>query len=246
MGNVRPDPEETLRQFRREAEAREETRSPNSLSAIIDGCKEVADSASVHSTDIWDLVQVLPVYNREDVEEFAARCLPEFREHTCYTRNAGLYLSALVNRIGRPGEVFTLRLPYSGKQKLDSIGNYLDGPTLLVYGHVGACLGFGMRSGLLRLQGAAGDSAGMGMHGGVLEIDGTVRKGLGEVMQGGIIRLRGRARGWVAKNARAGKIDIEGFYRALANDSNHYYHSQTFPISSKVTITHNGKQVWPR
>ena len=252
---MRPGDEDLARQFGRACAGQAEPRTgggTGGLAAIVANCEDIFSTRhpfvpyvpypEIFNQLIINQLSGMSPYTREDVERFVENHLSTFWTEETYPVVMGTYLSALVNVIGRPDEAFTLRLQ-DGGPKMDCLGNYLHGPTLVIHGHVGSHLGVSMRSGRIQLYGSAGGHAGMGMLGGVMEITRAAGDYLGSHLEGGTIRVFGSAGKEVGKQAKRGRIDIVGSYLSLADYKGYNLGAST--IGKDVIITRNGEQGWP-
>jgi len=116
----------------------------------------------------------------------------------------------------RFGEADRLRIE-GACDRLDRIGQDMDGGEIRVEGDVGIQAGRGMRSGRLAIEGSADAWAASGMSGGHIEISGTAGDRLGGPlpgetagMRGGVVVVRGRAGDRAGDRLRRGTIIIEG------------------------------------
>ncbi|TMJ53090.1 MAG: formylmethanofuran dehydrogenase subunit C, partial [Alphaproteobacteria bacterium] len=105
------------------------------------------------------------------------------------------------------GDAFRLRIGDADRlriegacDRLDRIGQDMDGGEIRVEGDVGIRAGRGMRGGRLAIEGGAGAWAASGMRGGHVEISGTAGERLGGPlpgetagMRGGVVVVRGKA-----------------------------------------------------
>ncbi len=115
-----------------------------------------------------------------------------------------------------PGESPALTIR-SGDAALDCIGRGMTSGEIIVEGEAGAYAGLSMSGGRLTVRGNAGAFAGAALRGGDLEIEGDAGDWLGgglpgerRGMTGGLILLRGNAGNRAADRQRRGIILIEG------------------------------------
>jgi len=122
------------------------------------------------------------------------------------------------------GDAFRLRIGDADRlriegacDRLDRIGQDMDGGEIRVEGDVGIRAGRGMRGGRLAIEGSAGAWAASGMRGGHVEISGTAGERLGGPlpgetagMRGGVVVVRGKAGDRAGDRLRRGTIIIEG------------------------------------
>ena len=128
------------------------------------------------------------------------------------------------------GDVFRLRMGETGQvrieascERLDRIGQEMNGGEIVVEGDVGARVGRLMKSGRLTVRGSTGPWAASGMKGGTIEIFGDAGDRLGgpvagEVagMRGGVVVVHGRAGERAGDRLRRGTIVVEGDAGAYA------------------------------
>jgi formylmethanofuran dehydrogenase subunit C len=122
------------------------------------------------------------------------------------------------------GDVFRLRIGDADQlriegacDRLDRVGQDMDGGEILVEGDVGIQAGRGIRGGRLAIEGSAGGWTASGMSGGCIEISGAAGDRLGGPlpgetagMRGGIVVVRGKAGDRAGDRMRRGTIIIEG------------------------------------
>jgi len=122
----------------------------------------------------------------------------------------------------RDGEASTIVIE-GGNDRLDCLGMGLASGAIVVEGEVGAQAGRQMTGGRLTIRGDAGPHAGSALRGGVIEIIGNVGERLagplsGETigMNGGLIVVRGDAAARAGDRLRRGVVLIEGRAGAYA------------------------------
>ena len=122
------------------------------------------------------------------------------------------------------GDAFRLRIGDADQlriegacDRLDRVGQDMDGGEILVEGDVGIQAGRGMRGGRLAIDGNAGAWAASGMRGGCIEISGAAGERLGGPlpgetagMRGGVVVVRSKAADRAGDRMRRGMIIIEG------------------------------------
>jgi hypothetical protein len=143
-----------------------------------------------------------------DVERFSLM-LPAYQDDKQFDYKAGLFLGALVEMAA--GSSFTIRT--RGLSTKPSHIGCFNRKFLTIDGGAGPYLGYGMRSGAIRVRGSAGPIAGMNMKGGKIFVYGRVGHSLGLAMQGGemhVGKVPEKERCRLFDNVSEGKIYVAG------------------------------------
>ncbi|MCC6467994.1 MAG: formylmethanofuran dehydrogenase subunit C [Alphaproteobacteria bacterium] len=134
--------------------------------------------------------------------------------------NRSVPLAELFAVTGAPGDTLAFA---DTNARCDSIGEGMDGGTLVVEGDAGLYAGRAMKKGLLHIKGSAGDFFGSahpgtrrGMAGGVARVDRNVGDRAGEFLRRGIVLVGGDAGGYCGARATAGTIVVLGRAGAMA------------------------------
>ncbi|MCC7046506.1 MAG: formylmethanofuran dehydrogenase subunit C [Alphaproteobacteria bacterium] len=134
--------------------------------------------------------------------------------------NRRVPLAELFAVAGAPGEKLILA---GTDTRCDSLGEGLDGGTLVVDGDAGLYAGRAMKKGLLHIRGSAGDffaaahpGTRRGMAGGVARVDRNAGNRVGEFLRRGIVLVGGDAGGYCGARATAGTVVVLGRAGAMA------------------------------
>lgn len=121
---------------------------------------------------------------------------------------------------GAPDDALVLR---DTDARCDSIGEGLDGGTLIVEGDAGLHAGRAMKAGLLHITGSAGDflaaahpGTRRGMAGGVVRVDGSAGDRAGEFIRRGIVVIGGDCGAYAGARGTAGTLVVLGRAGAYA------------------------------
>lgn len=134
--------------------------------------------------------------------------------------NRAVALAELFQVRGTAGETLALA---GTDARCDSIGEAMDGGTLVVDGDAGFYAGRAMKGGLLHIRGRAGDflaaahpGTRRGMAGGVVRVDGSAGDRAGEFLRRGIVLVGGDAGAYCGARATAGTVVVLGRAGAMA------------------------------
>lgn len=131
---------------------------------------------------------------------------------------------------GRLGDFFTVsgasgeHITIEGStDRLDFIGNDMDGGRIIVAGDAGAYVGAGMRNGRIEVAGNAGSYLASGVRGGIISVGGSAgdfvggaRSGERFGMQGGIVVVAGNIGTRAGERMRRGTIIAKGTFGPAA------------------------------
>jgi hypothetical protein len=137
-----------------------------------------------HIEDAYELIKGID-YTSKDIIRFCI-VMAGLQEEDGFAAKAGIFLSALINKAKE--EVHYLPLRHLDT-KITSIANH-NSKSLLIDDDV-EDIAFGMKDGLVTVDGNVGVGAGLSMEGGTLVIKGNAKQTLGESMKGGTIILKG-------------------------------------------------------
>ncbi len=136
-------------------------------------------------------------YDVDDIEEFCCELDSSTKIPYMLEGPAGIYLSALINRLDEKRIVLRLK---DLQKTFHMLGYRLPDGKILV------------------IQGNAGDFTGAGLNGGDLEVEGSVGNWCGAGMLQGRIRVGGAA-GWkTGEWMKAGEIQVEGYIQSIGQN----------------------------
>jgi formylmethanofuran dehydrogenase subunit C len=150
----------------------------------------------------------------------AGRTAAEIERLSIVFGNRAVPLAELLRVTGAPGDTLVLA---GTDARCDSIGEGLDGGTLVVEGDAGLYAARAMKGGTLHVRGNAGDlfasalpGTRRGMAGGIARIDGGVGDRAGEFLRRGIVLVGGDAGAYCGARATAGTVVVLGRAGAMA------------------------------
>ena len=176
-------------------------------------------------------------YSARDIELFSLT-LGKYEDTQDFRRQAGLYISVLINKSSEEKFlVHTSHLP-SG---LDFLGGINQGKHITVKGDVGIRTAERMESGEIHIEGNEGGSGGSGMCGGKLYVHGNSGGMMAHEMFGGEIHIEGNVESTIGIDMTGGKVYIEGNYHSWARNMRRgeIYHKGKL-------IVYNGMHIKPR
>jgi glutamate synthase domain-containing protein 3 len=144
-------------------------------------------------------------YSAADVKDFTV-AIAEFQEESDFSKKAGLFLSALINR-GQDSQYVLITKHLSHPVHCLAYQNTKD---MIIDGDVGNFFGSNFENGEARVKGNAGTNVGGHMIGGAIVIEGDVGFGLGMNLKGGSITVEGNAHHNIGYTMENGSITIRG------------------------------------
>jgi len=141
-------------------------------------------------------------YSLKDVEGLSRKIRVENEK----SRDLGMYLSALINKVITENDKITLTL----EEKLNFIGTYQEKGTITVEGDANDHTGYGMKGGKITVKGDAEYYTGRWMQGGELTVKGNTNNYTGYGMKGGKITVKEDVDNHTGYGMKGGKITVKG------------------------------------
>lgn len=157
--------------------------SQASLELLLKGHKEFLSGKDWTYNRAEEIVREIN-YSKHELQSFCNE-LPYHQEYERF-HWAGLYLSALVNKIINHDEELVLDLLDIGP-KIDCVGAFLKKGRLAIASSTGQWSGYVLRGGELIISGDTESYTGYEMRGGILRVKGKAKYSVGDRMTGGKI-----------------------------------------------------------
>lgn len=146
-------------------------------------------------------------YDADDIEEFCCELDSSSKIPYMLEGPAGIFLSALINRLDEKRIVLRLK---DLQKSFHMLGYRLPaGKTLVIQGDAGDFTGAGLNGGHLEIEGSVGNWCGAGMLLGRIQVGGSAGWKTGEWMKAGEIQVQGYIQG-VGQNIFGGKVTERG------------------------------------